>query len=103
MPDRQKLYVYETPHRVVTSWVSPDVTMTGRFRWIKDMYYHPEVEIFCGKSANVKRRKTDAIDQAVLQALHAENIGLMMLKRKSKQGYTRSVRAEVSKRQARLF
>lgn len=101
--ERQKLYVYETPFRVVTSWVSPDVTMTGRFRWIKDMYYHPEVEIFCGKSANVKRRKTDKLDQAVLQALHSERIGLMQLKRKGKQGYTKGVRAAVSRNQLKLF
>lgn len=103
MVDQQKLYVYENAFKIVTSFVSPDVTMTGRFKWTKRMYYHPEVEIFCGKFPNVRKRKTEALDQAIMQALQSEGIAVSTLRRQGRQGYTKRPKSKVSKKQLPLL
>lgn len=103
MTDPQRLYVYETPKSVVTSWVIPDVSMTGRFRWLSNMYSHPEVVIFVGKSATVHRRKIGAINQAVMQALQAEHIAVSTLRYvKNRSVYTRKQK-ENKHKQENLF
>ena len=84
MKDGQKLYVYETPKSIVTSWVVPDHLMAANFRWLGNVYYHPEVEIFLGKSTTVHRRNFFRLDQAVMHALADANISVKALRRPAK-------------------
>ncbi len=103
MKDPQVLYVYETPRSIVTSWVRPDVSMTGRFRWLQNTYYHPEVLIFLGKSATVHRRDFFRIDQAVMHALANMGISVNVLRRPTRPGRKLRKQKIPSAKQEHLF
>ncbi len=103
MKDPQKLYVYESPKSISASWVSPDETIAINFRWLANVYYHPEVLIFLGKATTVHRRDMRKTDQAVMHALADAGISVKALRRKdTRRGKPRKVKDSRYK-QERLF